>query len=725
MKKLDLQGGGIKTKLILHVEKLVFGLAILLVALFIYKGTQQDAIDTTPESVKQAADLARQNIEKQTWDEVEGERWERPEYQTAATRASQPIPLASYEMPNSMRVRHRESIEKRSDPELLPLYALEVKPGFAPFVMLDRARDLASSGGYGGEYGGEGPGYDGGGYGGAGYGGYDEYAEYGYGGSGAVDPNAPPKLTPEQKRKLGAPKGTSGTGSKVEGKYFIAVTALAPLKKQLDLYDAAFKDRASYDEGRDYPRYVHFMIERRHQSPDGSWSDWNTINPNAARTIARTTWGFTPEDVAPPEYKDQTLTFPLPPIVLFNPGDWGLHSSVPKFVPRNMYGQSGSGMPMQEEVVAEEPATPLQVASDLPADIPGAMGPRGGGYGGSGYEDPYGGGYGSGYGSGPGGGYGMTNRRPTPPPGMILRRSSRSGGSYTGGPSGYEGSGGYGGGTSMFDAENKMFRFYDTSVEPSKTYQYRVQLWLEDPNNPQNLQQAPPARALESTVLQRVEANRRSLREQASNARAQQRPQHTYWRTTEFSEPSPAVSVPVNSDVLTGSVDGGRKIVSRDNRRQVLKSAEPSTTVLAMKWDPNEKSMATKAVEGINRGATVQYEGELWVMDPATQTFEKLGEDEKYSLRTGYTVLDIRGGDDLPGRMTNDKNERLKAPGEILVMDPTGQLHIKSEIDEIEKFSLYNFAKEEVKRRPAEEEMDPYAGYEDPYGGGRRGRRGR
>src|SRR5690606_5839773 len=114
--KLDLQSGGIKSKLILHVEKLVFGLAILLVAAFIYLGTQQESIDTTPEELKQAANSARQNIETQTWSEVEGERWQPPEYQTAATRASKPIPLSPYETPQSFRVRHRESVEKRPDP---------------------------------------------------------------------------------------------------------------------------------------------------------------------------------------------------------------------------------------------------------------------------------------------------------------------------------------------------------------------------------------------------------------------------------------------------------------------------------------------------------------------------------------------------------------------------------------------------------------------------------
>ena len=55
MSKLDLQSGGIKTKLILHIEKIVFGITLLLVGMFVYFGFQRDSIDTTPEEVTQAA----------------------------------------------------------------------------------------------------------------------------------------------------------------------------------------------------------------------------------------------------------------------------------------------------------------------------------------------------------------------------------------------------------------------------------------------------------------------------------------------------------------------------------------------------------------------------------------------------------------------------------------------------------------------------------------------
>ncbi len=728
MKKLDLQSGGIKTKLILHIEKIVFGLAIAMVAAFVYFGTQQQSITTKPSDLEDQARKAEENMKKATWDQVETERWVAPEYQTAAVRASKPIPLNPYETPSSFRVRHKESIEKRPDPTLLTVTDLEVTPGFAPLAYLS-----PNQVGQGGQMRGEGMGMPGmmpeGG-------GYDIYSGGGYGGEmGMADPDAPPTLTPEQALELGSPRGASG--SKIEGKYFVAITGLAPLKKQLDLYDAAFKDRANYMEGRDYPRYVHFAVERREQNPDGSWGEWEkSINVNQQRAVARYRWAFMPDEVAPPEYLDPVLSFPMPPILLFNPGDWGRHSSVPEYEPRDQYGNEGQmmGDEMNQQMMPE-------VGGDMPGDIPGFMDPNGmggmGGMEGNMYGRP---------GMMPGMMGGRTNQDMlTPPPGMMRKRTnSRGGGGMS--PRGMEGGGGMYG-SSAFDAENKMFRFYDTSVMPNKTYQYRVQLWLEDPNNPQNYQEAPPARALESTVLTRLKPERDKImkamqtqqggmREMRGQGNTQTGPQFKFWRTTEFSEASPAVRVPSSSDVVAGSVDAGRTVVSRSDRSKVLRTSDPTAKVLAMKWDPKEdvKALVTKELQDVTRGSSVEYKGDLWVLDPGTYQFRKPypldadKRDQEYTLKTGYTVLDIRGGQDTVGRFTTEENEKLKVPGEILVLDDAGNIHIKSEIDEVKKFAKFNFSKPEVKkprggRSPDELMME--GGYEEYGGGEGRGRRGR
>ncbi|MEW4451842.1 hypothetical protein AB1L30_04065 [Bremerella sp. JC817] len=737
MKKLDLQSGGLKTKLILHVEKLVFGLAILLVAAFVYFGTQQKSITTKPDDLVQAAEKARNNIEKLTWDEVEGERWVPPEYRTAAVRASKPIPLAPYETPSSLRVRHKESIEKRADPKIIPLEKLEVVAGFAPFAYLS-SNQAANGGGFMRGEGG-GPSMPGAGY--------DMYSGMSGEGMGGSDANSPPTLTPEQMAMLGSQKG--GTGGDIEGKYFVAITGLAPLKRQLDLYNAAFKDRANYIESRDYPKYVHFAVERRTQNPDGSWGEWEKpFNIKQERWISRYRWAFVPDEIAPPEFLDPVLSFPMPPILLFDPDRWGRHSEVPEFEPMDQMAMNeGSGMGNFDEM-------PMGGIEDFPGVDPGfGMGGSGmeGGYGGPGGGRMPGMGGMPGIGGMPGmgggrNGYDSMIARPG-----FIRRPTGTAGVGPGGMMGGGMEGGPGGGsfaTSPFDAENKMFRFYDTSVSPHKSYQYRVQLFLEDPNNPQNYQEAPPVRALESSVLARIEPERqkimKAMQQQGAgmsrpngqaNATA---PVHEFWRTTEFSEPSPTVRVPSSADVLAGPVDAGRTIYRQGSRREVMRTAEPTATVLAMRWDPRDvvKALVTKELKDVKRGTTVEYKGDMWVLDPSTYQFKRPWaldadtKDQEYTLKTGYTVLDMRGGDDTAGKYTDENNDKLKTPGEILILDDAGNIHIKTEIDEVKEFTKFNFSKPEVKRTRRERD-DPYSseggppGMYDDYGGGEGGSRRR
>jgi len=706
MSKLDLHGGGMKTKLILHIEKIVFGLAVLLVALFIYWGTLLEPIDIAPQDVSRAATQAKSNIEQSKWEVVEDDRWSEPEYQEAAQRGNEDIPLAPYETPNSFRVRHRESVEKRSDPEMLTLTDLEVRPGHAPMAILAVRR--GTSNGYDEGYGNEGSSYP------PGYGSESEYDDYGDGGYGSAA-SSKPTLTAEQRAKFGPQRANVN----VKGTYFVAVTGLIPLKKQLDLYDAAFKDRADYREARDYPNYVWYSIERREKTPGGTWSEWGSpINVRAATQLADQTWDNVTTPLAPPEYVDPILTQRMAPILFYDATKWGLHSAVPKFVPKTL-GSEGEYY-AEEEQVQPLPAVidPTQPGADLPIDMPGQVGPDGRPV--RGYPGRSGNSYDSGYGS--------NSRIPkTAPPGTILKRNSagRSGG-YGG-----DYSEGYGSSqsTSMYDAERKMFRFFDTTVKENMVYQYRVQLWVEDPNNPMSLQNAPTDRALEPSVIKRV-ASKRPKETTDPNAKPQYR---EYWRKTEFSEPSPEAYVRPDGDVLVGGVESGRIDYAQGTRR-VIRAGDPSAQVLAMKWDPVEKVVATAQLEEVNRGSKAMFHDKLWVMDPATQEFRKLGGDDDETYKNGYSVdsehvvLDMRGGGFLPGRLRDEDNNKLRAPGEILVMDSSGNLKIKSEAKEADEFALYNFPNPDEKKIRKKEE-DPYGeygeGYEgyDEYGGGSRRRR--
>ena len=49
-----------------------------------------------------------------------------------------------------------------------------------------------------------------------------------------------------------------------------------------------------------------------------------------------------------------------------------------------------------------------------------------------------------------------------------------------------------------------MVRFVDFSVQPGHKYRYRIQLWLEDPNRPTDLQMEPRETELSDAVKVRL-----------------------------------------------------------------------------------------------------------------------------------------------------------------------------------------------------------------------------
>jgi hypothetical protein len=120
------------------------------------------------------------------------------------------------------------------------------------------------------------------------------------------------------------------------------------------------------------------------------------------------------------------------------------------------------------------------------------------------------------------------------------------------------------------------------------------------------------------------------------------------------------------------------------------------------------------------------------VIHPVTHQVVEL---EKHPVRTNAIVADIQGGDSIPALERKAENS-LKAPGEVLVVDPTGKLFVQHESDDIEAFRRYLVPKEDPNKpkpgapgMPGSDGMMP-EGY-DPYSemmtapSGGRGRRGR
>jgi hypothetical protein len=329
----------------------------------------------------------------------------------------------------------------------------------------------------------------------------------------------------------------------------------------------------------------------------------------------------------------------------------------------------------------------------------GGYGGAGGGYGssyggagaGGGYGSSYGGaggGYGSAYGSG-GGGYG----------------GASSDGGYGGG--GYGGA--YGGGMGAVDEdgmplevqEYKLFRFVDYNVQAGRSYRYRVRLAVEDPNAPIQFPQPNP-RFLDRSVVVRIQ-------KQEAEKTIKDR---IYWRYTPWSEPTDLVSIAQEERIIAGSVTSpdsmGRAKVGDKNVRFPNPLSEAQVEGILVAFD-EEKSADIPATVPLRRGSVVNFTAKkLEMVDPK---IGMLREVDSYAFKSDILVLDILGGNPLPGK------DKQKTPGELLVLTPDGQLEVHSEIEESREFFYNTFPK-------AEPIGGVYGDDEEQGGRGRRGRGG-
>ena len=289
--------GKLKTLFAQHVEKLLLGAMALVALLLVYSGFSKESLDTDPERVRAEINRAQGSINSSTWAEVKQERQPEPDrFDQQATQDTISIDLASYAMNTPLHPRMQEQSKRRSDPDLLAPFDLEVKPGYGAIAikLVGREANIA----------------------------------------GLVDRNSPDTRPLPPGVVQG--RGETRLGGNYEGRFFVAITGLVPYKKQFDLYVEAFKGAAEYDGERDVPQYLGLMIERAELQPDGSLGPWQTVDTIQGMLREPTTWEGREEERASRDYVLSGLTMPLPPLVLRDISQWAHHSSVPLVRPEDV-----------------------------------------------------------------------------------------------------------------------------------------------------------------------------------------------------------------------------------------------------------------------------------------------------------------------------------------------------------------------------------------------------
>ncbi|HMO85164.1 MAG TPA: hypothetical protein PKC18_09625, partial [Lacipirellulaceae bacterium] len=231
-----------------------------------------------------------------------------------------------------------------------------------------------------------------------------------------------------------------------------------------------------------------------------------------------------------------------------------------------------------------------------------------------------------------------------------------------------------------------LFRYFDTKVEPGKRYRYRVRLVLADVNaDVQELY-------LDNDVIERRAEN---------SAR---------FRFTDWSEPSSVASVPPEGLVYVA----GAEPASAANF-----AAESEANLLIKSLDA-EQTAEVELARTFTRGAVLNLFRQLpQIIRSATfQPVDRNGEPQdspKFTFRTGLTLLDFDGGEELNGKRD------MRAPARALLMDANGRMTIATELsahDQVWQHGQLMKAKEDAQRRQREQ-RDAGGGRPGRGGGGR------
>ena len=130
MPKLKLDKDALKGFFVLHIEKIVLVIVLLIFVVFVYTGSALEGIDSdqTPESLAKLADSANSNINRDSWDNWKVNHEPPTGLETQAKEASAAMPDALYSPIKPYTPATRSSGLPRIDPELLPPQDIEAYP---------------------------------------------------------------------------------------------------------------------------------------------------------------------------------------------------------------------------------------------------------------------------------------------------------------------------------------------------------------------------------------------------------------------------------------------------------------------------------------------------------------------------------------------------------------------------------------------------------------------
>jgi hypothetical protein len=385
--KINFDAAQLQRLLLLHIEKLLLGVFVLLMLLLIWQGWRLRGMETKqPKQLLTSSQQAMQKIDDvNRWNEIRHERESLVDFNVEREVREMRLPTdpVAYALPNSLHRPDFPKLNPRLDPEVLPPIHLVVRPMVGPLAgVYDPSRDeqdplypatdasapkrrpppkktkTRNLAGLEGEGYTPGPGSaDGGGatrrtrgrtkggeelagLSGEGSAGADGGYGYGRGGYGIGGAGMTGGLHPEAYTtgfQVQSPESTVARDSAS-----VTIMAVVPLQKQIEEFENKLASALDYDPSRDFPMYLQFQVERADVTElpaeaDPSTFDWKRLP--SPRTVLReqvgdeTTpgkWAGIPMEVVDPAYLDpEVLTHPAPPYLARDLWDLLTHPEVP------------------------------------------------------------------------------------------------------------------------------------------------------------------------------------------------------------------------------------------------------------------------------------------------------------------------------------------------------------------------------------------------------------
>lgn len=514
MKKPKLDLSKMKTLLVQHVEKIVFGIFVVVFLYFTYKGFTLEKFDKVPDDLTDEVTRATTHVSSSTFDR---KREEMEFVDPTTTVAQNNVQIEATEFPLApMNPLDFPPANKRGEPPYLPVEDLQVAASFGTFQLKP---------------------------------------------AGAL------------------PAGGAAAGG-FAAKRWVCVTGLIPYDRQRRAY---FEQLAKRGGGE--PEWVAYRVERAELDvPGDAEPKWEVLSL-AKSAAERATWAsFAPETVAeefrvplpPAGTRSIPMLYPLGPRV---GSTWTPEESNHPKILAIIAAETPAG---SAPVAAGDAAAPAGAAAGAEKEGPAA--PRA-----PGEVDIFG------LDAAP------AAAAPANKPAAAVAKPVR---------------------------DMRVFRFFDFDVKPGKRYQYRVMLYLTNPNFGQETRDLTDPKLAVGP-----------------------------YRTTAFSSPSPPITVPHDAGVLLAGLERARGATEIGVRLIARQLTTDGATALARR--------TARRGEEINFRATPA--DDLAIVRPGRNGAAE--RPEEFNMRTDVLVVDILEAANAAGG----------AQARALLLGPDGRLVVKTQ----------------------------------------------